>query len=251
MSFQAMTWATEQDVPAMQKIVLLMLANRTNSDSGQCNPSHEKLAKDCGMSLRSCKDQLLKLAEAGLLTIVKRQKEGISLPNQYVLNISSRGQEVPPRGQEMPGGGAGGARGRGQEVPTNQEVKPVIEPKELKTKRSDAALSFDPLNFLLGNKIENRIALDWLDVRRAKRAACNETALTEVLQQIAAAGLPYNDTLKTCCSRGWASFDASWLEKRQQARPQTPYQQKQDQRQSLLDRIQGKKHAEPTIIDLN
>ena len=34
-------------------------------------------------------------------------------------------------------------------------------------------------------------------------------------------------------------------------RPTSAYQQKQDQRQSLLDRIQGKKNAEPTFVDLN
>lgn len=53
MSFQAMSWATEQVLPAMQKIVLLMLANRTNHDTGLCYPSHETLAKEYGMTTRS------------------------------------------------------------------------------------------------------------------------------------------------------------------------------------------------------
>ena len=219
MSFQAMTWATEQDVPAMQKIVLLMLANRTNDDTGQCNPSHEKLASDCGMSVRACKDQLSRLEAAGLLTIIRRQKEGVSLPNQYVLHTYARGQEMPTRGQQMPEGSAAGARGVVQQVPTKQEVEPGIEPIKTKTKRSVAAPSFDPLNFLLGNGVEKQIAMDWLQVRRAKRAANTETAFADVLAKITAAGMPYDDALRLCCSRGWAGFDASWLEKRQQARP--------------------------------
>ena len=115
----------------------------------------------------------------------------------------------------------------------------------------DAGISFDPLNFLLSKGVDQRIALDWLQVRREKRAANNETAFAEVLAGITAARMSFDDALKLCCARGWASFDAAWLEKRQQARPQTAYQQKQDQRQSLLDRVQGKKNAEPTFVDIN
>lgn len=87
-----------------------------------------------------------------------------------------------------------------------------------KTNGADAP-SFDPLNFLLGKGVEQRVALDWLQVRREKRAANNETAFAEVLANIAATQIPYNDALKLCCARGWASFDGAWLEKRQQARP--------------------------------
>ena len=44
MSFQAMAWAVDHKLPAMQKIVLLMMANRFNEDEGGCWPSHDLLA---------------------------------------------------------------------------------------------------------------------------------------------------------------------------------------------------------------
>lgn len=85
MSFQAMTWAVEQELPAMQKIVLLMLANRTNHDTGLCFPSHDTLAKECGMDKRSVIRQIEKLEAAGLLQVNRSTNK----PNSYTLNLSS------------------------------------------------------------------------------------------------------------------------------------------------------------------
>ncbi|MDD5215347.1 MAG: helix-turn-helix domain-containing protein, partial [Methylococcales bacterium] len=85
MSFQAMTWAVEQELPAMQKIVLLMLANRTNHDTGLCFPSHETLATECGMDKRSVIRQIEKLEAAGLLSVNRSTNK----PNSYTLNLSS------------------------------------------------------------------------------------------------------------------------------------------------------------------
>lgn len=61
MSFQAMTWACEQDLRTAEKMVLLMLANRCNHDTGRCDPSHRNLAKDCGMSKSTLKRSIDRL----------------------------------------------------------------------------------------------------------------------------------------------------------------------------------------------
>ncbi|PXX15871.1 ArsR family transcriptional regulator [Paraburkholderia tropica] len=89
MSFQAMTWAVEQDLPALQKLVLLMLANRTNPDTGRCDPSHDKLSADCGMSKDSVKRAIAELADKGLLDIRRQAQNGVNLPNQYTLRVGS------------------------------------------------------------------------------------------------------------------------------------------------------------------
>jgi hypothetical protein len=88
MSFQAMTWAVEQELPAMQKIVLLMMANRTSNDNGLCFPSHDKLAKDCGMEKRSVIRQIEKLESANLLTVIRSVDErGMKSVNKYRLHL--------------------------------------------------------------------------------------------------------------------------------------------------------------------
>ena len=101
-----MTWAVEQELPALQKLVLLMLANCCNHHTGQCNPSHDHLAKECGMSKTAVKDALRALADKGKIEVQSRVQDGVCLPNQYMLKIDG---------------------GVGRQATTNQEVKPGNE----------------------------------------------------------------------------------------------------------------------------
>lgn len=82
MCFDSLAWATKQELPAMQKIVLVMLADH-NSKSGLCFPSYDTLAKECGMTKRSVINQVEKLEAAGLLTIEHFKNRC----NRYVLNV--------------------------------------------------------------------------------------------------------------------------------------------------------------------
>lgn len=124
MSFEAMSWAVKQKLPALQKIVLLMLADRTNKDTGRCDPSITRLADDCGMSERSTRNAIRELEKLGLIETIHRSNEGVNLPNHYRLKM----QDLEGVGHDMPQGTAGDAPGVGHDVPTNQEVKPVIKP---------------------------------------------------------------------------------------------------------------------------
>ncbi len=94
MSFKAIAWALRQRLPCTQKMVLMMLSDRHNSDTGQCNPSHDRLADDCGITRRSVMDQIEKLAESGYIRVLHRSKGNLKLPNQYTLLLSFGVQEV-------------------------------------------------------------------------------------------------------------------------------------------------------------
>lgn len=85
-----------------KKLTLMMLANRHNADTGQCNPSHALLAKDCGLSDSGVRKAVRELAGLGLIKIHFFVKKGVKLPNQYILNIhlnitESVGHEVTQR----------------------------------------------------------------------------------------------------------------------------------------------------------
>ena len=117
-----MTWAIGQKTAnAGQKLVLLMLANHCNGHTGQCNPSHKLLAEECSMGLSTLKGHIIALEEAGYLRIIHKAIDGVSLPNQYHLKIEGVGQNLT-EGQSESG------RGVGQNLATNQEIKPVNEP---------------------------------------------------------------------------------------------------------------------------
>lgn len=125
MSFEAMAWAVRQKLPVKQKIVLLMLADRVNKDTGRCDPSIPRLAEDCGMSETSVKEAIRALREAGTVVAHSRVLEGVNLPNQYELIID----EIPGVGRIAPGGGSPRAPGVGRIAPPNLEEEPVREPE--------------------------------------------------------------------------------------------------------------------------
>lgn len=138
MSFEAMTWAIGHKLPSHQKLVLLLLANRCNHESGMCIPKVKNLAEECGMSERTVQRACQDLEAAGLLKIVRRTHEGVQLSNQYNLHLWVRGAlekpfpppvsqshprcqpDTPPVSQSHPGV---------SESRTNKPVnKPVKEP---------------------------------------------------------------------------------------------------------------------------
>ena len=86
MSLDALSWAAKQNIKSVQKLTLMMLANRHNGDTGQCNPSHSLLAQDCGLSDSGVRTAVRQLAALGLIKIISTSKNGVKLPNQYVLN---------------------------------------------------------------------------------------------------------------------------------------------------------------------
>lgn len=124
MSFEAMALAVKQNLPARDKIVLLMLANRVNSDTGRCTPRIKLLASDCGMSESSCKAALKRLADLGLIEIKSRYEEGVQKPNQYYLNLDGVGRDLTHGGSDTdPGVGQDLATESGSSEPGSEPTR--------------------------------------------------------------------------------------------------------------------------------
>jgi DNA-binding transcriptional MocR family regulator len=117
MSFQAMTWAVQIELPVKQKIVLLMLANRASPDDRRCIPSIRRLARDCGMSETSVKEALRALRDGGLIEVHQRTDGDVNLSNCYELLMS----EIQGVGRDAPGGGSPHAPGVGRHTPPKQK----------------------------------------------------------------------------------------------------------------------------------
>ena len=81
MCIDTILWAFGQELPALQSLVLLRLANHKNSKTGRCYPSIPKLAQECGLSARSVINAI-KALEAKKLIQVIREKMKV---NHYVL----------------------------------------------------------------------------------------------------------------------------------------------------------------------
>lgn len=113
MSFRAMAWAWEQrSLSPPDRLVLLALADRHNSETGACFPSLRRVAEDANLSERAVRLALRALEEAGLIKAEPRKAEdGRQLSSAYVLNqgaphAGEGAQDAPGRGHSVPGQGA-------------------------------------------------------------------------------------------------------------------------------------------------
>jgi len=155
MSFQAMAWAVGQKLPMKEKFVLLMLANRTNHDTGRCDPSHRRIAEDCGMSPATVKRAIKELVAGGYLSVENRVKNGEKQPNQYKLHLdrvgshstyplqeaSEVGSHSTKVGSDRPNLGSDGTEGVGSQGAIKQESSKQEVKQEENLKNLPAATS--------------------------------------------------------------------------------------------------------------
>jgi hypothetical protein len=88
-SFKALSWAFGWRLPALQKLLLLELADTTNGLNGRCDPGIGRLAIRCGMSERSVQGAVAALVDAGALVILGNHKGGKGLTRRYRLPIET------------------------------------------------------------------------------------------------------------------------------------------------------------------
>lgn len=148
MSFQAMTWAAQQKMPAAKKCLLYTLANYAGHD-GKLWPSYQRLADDAGMSRRTVINYMREFEQAGIIRKVKRlNKDGLSDSNVWILNIQEAfqggespapGSEPAAPGSESPAPGVVNELHRGSEPAAPKSViEPVITTSQ-SSSASDAA----------------------------------------------------------------------------------------------------------------
>ena len=56
------------------------------------------------------------------------------------------------------------------------------------------------------------MVIDWLKVRKTKKATNTKTAFNGFVKEIKKSKLDKNEILKTCIERSWSGFKNSWLE---------------------------------------
>lgn len=72
---------------------------------------------------------------------------------------------------------------------------------------------FELYRALLDAGVEERTALDWLQVRKAKRLAGTETGWKETLAEIRKTGYSAEYCIRTAVAQSWGGFRADWLDR--------------------------------------
>lgn len=94
MSIRYMNWAWEQELPPVQKLVLLKLADNAN-DEGIAFPAIRTVAAYCSISLRTAQRVIQKLSDTGFIGIEKRFRgDGSQSSNRYRLRPDLGGDNL-------------------------------------------------------------------------------------------------------------------------------------------------------------
>lgn len=93
--------------------------------------------------------------------------------------------------------------------------------------QSQAPEKFSFKKSLLDLGVEEQIASDWMQVRKAKKAANTETAFNAIKNQIEISNIPANDCIKIAVERSWQGFKAEWLHENKNTYAKTEYSAKQ------------------------
>jgi len=97
MSWRAVAWAYEMDLPGITKAILMTLAEHHNDDRNQCNPRVKRIAYKSGFSERTVAAHLLKLKEMGLIRIVNNKRDdGSNSSSDYLLALHQPGATNAP-----------------------------------------------------------------------------------------------------------------------------------------------------------
>jgi len=101
MSSKAVGWAFEQEVrPPALKLILIVLADHTNHETGACYPRIKTIARQASMSPRNVFRYLPELEALGLLRIQRNFDGKCKRPNSYCLacapNFRGHDNLTPP-----------------------------------------------------------------------------------------------------------------------------------------------------------
>jgi hypothetical protein len=215
MSFEAMKWAVGQKLPATQKLVLLILANRLNGSTGQCNPSIAGLAQDCSLSESACKVAIRALKERGLIEVIHQSRPSGRVANQYRLHLRddhtlSTSCAPPLQPPEVLRGGHQEAMEPGKEKQEGiQSVPSEVSKSGLDGPRPGSM----SIKELIDEGIPESTAKDWLTVRRAKKAVLTPSAWAAVKREAAMAGISPAEAVRHAAENSWQGFKAAWLQR--------------------------------------
>lgn len=59
--------------------------------------------------------------------------------------------------------------------------------------------------------VDEQLANEWIEIRKNKKAALSEGAITRMITEVEKAKLTMRQAVEICCERAWQGFKAEWL----------------------------------------
>ena len=219
MSGMALIWAANvKGLKPAAKIVLIQLADFHNKETGQCNPSAQRLADECEMGRATLFRHMTTLEESGLVTRHARgDGDGGRGSNQYELHL-----DITLGPSSRPKGGASGANGvvsqngtggnvskkRGKSLSTetgvvsNRDRNLTIEPKkEPPSRRREAVEAEKVLEAYPPDRLRGKTAC-LAQIKEAMKEGIEPEDLRQAVQAYATDSAGFSRS-KVCFSDNW------------------------------------------------
>ena len=251
MSGMALIWAANvKGLKPAAKIVLIQLADFHNKETGQCNPSAQRLADECEMGRATLFRHMTTLEECGLVTRHARgDGDGGRGSNQYELHLDiTLGPSSRPKGgasgpngvvsQNETGGNVSQKRGKSPSRETgvvpNRDSNLTIEPvKEPPSRKREAA----------GDEEAEKILATYPPDRLRGKAACiaqiEEAMKEEIAPEDLRLAVQAYATDTAGFTRSKVCFSDNWF----QSRRWLAYVEKQAEDREKLAALQADHHA--------
>ena len=97
--------------------------------------------------------------------------------------------------------------------------------------------------------VDQKVWQDFVQLRKAKKAAITDTAIKGILREANKAGYSLQEALETCCSRGWVGFKASWVQEAVRTAPKSFAETEREFRQKQYEEMVGRKTVN-TILEI-
>ncbi|MCM1512483.1 MAG: helix-turn-helix domain-containing protein [Oxalobacter formigenes] len=243
MSIQAMTWAYGQRMKSSVKFVLVTLCNYADAEC-RLWPSVADLVE------KTCLDRKTVIAavgalEAGGFLVDTGERKGKTRQIKVYRIVPDGGEGEGGKAalkRDAPGGGTvpfsspKDAAFAVEGFPVSGERRPKtgqgIFNESLNELSGNCQYAYDayfgagkagkaerfvPLGYLALQGVDAGVALDWLAMRKARKAQPTKTAIDGIAGEAAKAGMSLEEALKICCANGWQGFRADWIRKRERA----------------------------------
>jgi hypothetical protein len=196
-------WEWYDDIYATRVLIhLLLTVNHKDSKykghvikAGSRITGIYKFSEEVGLSQQQTRTALKKVKESGEITIKSTNKFSIiSLTKWEQLQYSVT---IKPTNEQQT---------NNKRATTSKEDNNI---KEIKNNKK--VYNFRKSLIDLGFK-EN-LVIEWLKVRKTKKATNTETALKAFVREVEKTGLEKNSILERCVVSSWTGFKSTWLDK--------------------------------------
>ena len=197
-------WEAE-DLSWNEKILLMDVDSFTQKGK-ECYISNRYIADKLGVSERTASEYLTHLINAGYVRLVRfdgrcRFVESAlpSLQGSIEANFKADWKNTSMQG--------------GKKLQETNSIDDLNKRTDKEKTIKEKANPFLLYNALREAGVEERTALDWIHVRRAKRLASTETGWKETLAEIRKTGYSAEWCIRTAVAQGWGGFRADWLDR--------------------------------------